>query len=268
MEQQFFIYKIVNTTNNKIYIGQTIDPKSRWATHKSDAKYRRHKNTYLYNAIHKYGENNFTFEVIASCLGIDNANALEITIIKQYNSTDKNIGYNILAGGNNALLTDDIKKQISKTLKKGRAFNKFSIEQEKKIVEDYLSGLDTVQISKQFNCSHKTIRSIVIRSGHKVRGRSGHKPGTFRHSNASKKKLSKALTGKASSNKGKPSPKRTPPELEKSIYNDYRQIKSFRLVANKYNKNPKVISRIVKRYEEENNNVRNNNKSSHTSTSN
>lgn len=35
--QIFYLYKITNLVNNKIYIGQTNDPKQRWSHHKSDA---------------------------------------------------------------------------------------------------------------------------------------------------------------------------------------------------------------------------------------
>ena len=58
------IYKITNLINNKIYIGQTINPISqRWSAHKSHAKNgSTHK---LGRAIRKYGEENFKIELIS-----------------------------------------------------------------------------------------------------------------------------------------------------------------------------------------------------------
>lgn len=58
-----FIYKITNQINQKIYIGQTArDIKTRWREHKSHAicKY----DTHLYNAINKYGAENFIIEEV------------------------------------------------------------------------------------------------------------------------------------------------------------------------------------------------------------
>jgi predicted GIY-YIG superfamily endonuclease len=34
----YYLYRITNILNNKIYIGQTVNYKSRWGAHKSKAK--------------------------------------------------------------------------------------------------------------------------------------------------------------------------------------------------------------------------------------
>ena len=53
------IYKIQNLINGKIYIGQSVHIKARFNAHKSEA---RNGNTRpLYNAIRKYGVENFSF---------------------------------------------------------------------------------------------------------------------------------------------------------------------------------------------------------------
>ena len=59
------IYKITNLINNKIYIGQSVDIKKRWATHKRQAFIKgKEYDKYLYRAIRKYGIDNFSFEII------------------------------------------------------------------------------------------------------------------------------------------------------------------------------------------------------------
>ena len=59
------IYKITNTINNKVYIGQSIDIAKRWREHKRRAFVQNKEyNKYLYNAFRKYGLENFSFEVI------------------------------------------------------------------------------------------------------------------------------------------------------------------------------------------------------------
>lgn len=49
------IYLITNNINNKVYVGQAINFKNRWAS-----KYNR----YLKRAIIKYGKENFYFHIL------------------------------------------------------------------------------------------------------------------------------------------------------------------------------------------------------------
>ena len=92
-----YIYKITNLINNKVYIGQTKDLHKRWKGHCDCASDRRYTN-YLYNAMRKYGIDNFKMEVIEG--PIPNYNEREKYWISYYNSyLDKNKGYNMTPGG-------------------------------------------------------------------------------------------------------------------------------------------------------------------------
>jgi len=57
---------IYNTINEKCYVGQSINIKNRWISHKKVAKYGRvDRNFYpLYRGMRKYGINNFEFIVL------------------------------------------------------------------------------------------------------------------------------------------------------------------------------------------------------------
>ena len=93
------IYKITNKINGKVYIGQTIHPNRRWMEHKQKARHGQDK--YLIHlAINKYGEENFTFEIIEWTKDFNNE---EKRLIKEYNSITPN-GYNISEGGDNCIL--------------------------------------------------------------------------------------------------------------------------------------------------------------------
>lgn len=50
-------------------------------------------------AIYKYGSNNFKVELIEECNSIGEVNKREIYWISKFNSTNKNIGYNLTIGG-------------------------------------------------------------------------------------------------------------------------------------------------------------------------
>ncbi len=112
-----YLYKITNTENKKVYIGQTNNPILRWSQHKSNAKYNRGQQV-ITRAISKYGADKFEFEVIATCLTQLNADEMEALIIIQYDSCNPIKGYNIAAGGNTTPRTYDMLQKISKSLKK------------------------------------------------------------------------------------------------------------------------------------------------------
>ena len=102
-----YIYRVTNNINNKVYIGQTSTSiEKRWTQHKSAARTAKNNKIIFYNAINKYGEDNFTIDVIyeVSCITkdelIDELNDLEIYYISIYNSLIPN-GYNLTSGGNN-----------------------------------------------------------------------------------------------------------------------------------------------------------------------
>lgn len=61
------VYQIRNICNNKIYIGSTMDLKSRCKSHFNSLNRGRHQNKYLQRAYNKYGKQNFIFEIIEFC---------------------------------------------------------------------------------------------------------------------------------------------------------------------------------------------------------
>lgn len=97
-----YIYKITNSINNKVYIGLTnlSNPIDRWTKHLVDyrtaTKYSKRP---LYEAMNKYGVENFHFEIIEET---DNPKEREQYWIKQYNSYigfENSNGYNATLGG-------------------------------------------------------------------------------------------------------------------------------------------------------------------------
>lgn len=93
------IYKITNLVNGKLYIGQSIDIKSRWYQHKYKSNHKSEigYDSPIHKAIRKYGENNFRFEVIEEC-SFEELDCKEIEWISRLNTICPN-GYNIQIGG-------------------------------------------------------------------------------------------------------------------------------------------------------------------------
>ena len=91
------VYKATNLVNNKIYIGITTKALSvRIKGHINDSIKPKY---FFQRAINKYGRENFNWEIIDQAETLEELRSKEIEYIKNYNSTDKNIGYNITNGG-------------------------------------------------------------------------------------------------------------------------------------------------------------------------
>lgn len=83
------IYKITNCINNKSYIGQTVNPDLRWWQHRNGRG-----SVLLSQALKKYGEENFLFEILE---WTENPDERERYLIEKFNSMEK--GYNLTLGG-------------------------------------------------------------------------------------------------------------------------------------------------------------------------
>ena len=90
-----YIYRIKNKIDGKCYIGTTKeqDVNTRWKHHLAPSS----GCIIMRDAIHKYGVDNFIFEVLIICFEED-MYIYEREYIKKYNSVSPN-GYNILEGG-------------------------------------------------------------------------------------------------------------------------------------------------------------------------
>lgn len=87
----YLVYKITNTINNKIYIGQTTETiEKRFKRH---CGYQLNDNTYLHRAMKKYGIENFIIEKIDCATNQEELNEKEFYWIHYYNSDVD--GYNL-----------------------------------------------------------------------------------------------------------------------------------------------------------------------------
>ena len=108
-----YVYKLTNKVNGKIYIGKTNNLKRRWIEHLSESK-RERKNQSLYNAINKYGFDNFSISVLGEYLTESEAFDAEVLFIKELKSTERGVGYNCTLGGDGVRgVTDECRRKIS-----------------------------------------------------------------------------------------------------------------------------------------------------------
>ena len=101
-----FIYKVTNSINGKVYIGQTCQTiQKRWKQHVYQALAPvEYYKSLLHRAIKKYGEDAFTVEELEKCNNYK-LDEREIFWINYYDSY--NNGYNITSGGSGWRKCDD-----------------------------------------------------------------------------------------------------------------------------------------------------------------
>lgn len=99
-----YIYKITNNINQKIYIGKTLGSiENRWKEHLKDYKKERCEKRPLYDAMNKYGLENFSIEQIEECSS-EIVNNRETYWIEYYGSFK--YGYNATKGGDGKSYAD------------------------------------------------------------------------------------------------------------------------------------------------------------------
>lgn len=89
------IYCIINTVNNKRYIGSAVNLYERIRQHYHELISNIHFNTHLQKSFIKYGVDNFNVEVIETCdCPYEDLLKLEERYILEYNCLDCKFGYN------------------------------------------------------------------------------------------------------------------------------------------------------------------------------
>lgn len=95
----YYIYKIENLANHKIYIGLTNNVARRRARHFTDLRCKRHDNSFLQKEFNIYGQENFSFTIeFEGDVSPEEIGLKEREYIKKYDSYRN--GYNQNEGGN------------------------------------------------------------------------------------------------------------------------------------------------------------------------
>ena len=119
--KKYTVYMHKNKINNKVYVGITCQKTNyRWG---AGSGYRQQPK--FYNAIKKYGWDNFEHIILFENLSFEEAKQKEIEIISKYNAFTKKYGYNATKGGdgsNGVPCSEEKKQKISKA-NKGHKFN-------------------------------------------------------------------------------------------------------------------------------------------------
>ena len=158
------VYKITNTINGKCYIGITEKTlEERFSQHLS--KYRNNSHRSLYNAMHKYGLDNFVVEVVEdNIMSYSELLEKEMYYIKLYDSY--NNGYNMTTGGeinpmdcdmtknkhDNIMRSKETRTKISNTMKQKAREGALFSEEHRKHLSD--SAKNIIYFCKEGKMTH------------------------------------------------------------------------------------------------------------------
>lgn len=141
-----YIYCITNLINNKRYVGKTTQSiEERFKQHCRDSRKGKYKNRPLYDAMNKYGIENFKIECLEKVEDSSILSEREIYWIHELNSYGSN-GYNATEGGDGTILYDY-----------------------KEIVDLARLGYTSKQICNKIGCCDSTVYSVL--KAHKVKYR-------------------------------------------------------------------------------------------------
>lgn len=170
------IYRLTNKINGKMYHGQTTDKiKTRWTKYRNLNCKDQPK---IYNALKKYGPENFLFEVIdVTPQNQQQLNYLETFYIRKFDSFHN--GYNCNEGGDaQHIISDETRRKISES-KKGSKNPNYGIHHTKEYKEnmsniltgrifsdEHRMNLSKARIGKKFSDEHKKNLSKA-KKGHK-----------------------------------------------------------------------------------------------------
>ena len=142
-----YIYKITNKINNKIYIGKTSHSsiEERIKEHIRDSRKTRYEKRPLYDAMNKYGVENFSIEQIEQVKNDEIASEREqfwIEKLRTYIGFSDCNGYNATLGG-------DSKRYYNYT----------------EIAKKYLELKSEKEVCEYFSCDSKVVRKACAENG-------------------------------------------------------------------------------------------------------
>ena len=148
------IYCILDTANDRRYVGQSVDVSARRVVHFSKLRSGSHPNAYLQSSFNEYGADSFEFRILEE-VPEDMLDVRECSWISFYNSDSREFGYNLSPGGHkHKHLSEQHRQKISRRLKESAAAK----EHRKKLVSAQIGRKLSLATRAKIAKSHEGIR--------------------------------------------------------------------------------------------------------------
>lgn len=189
------IYKATNISNNKSYIGYAVNFEKRKKSHQWCAE-KDKRSQYFYNAIKKYGWENFDWTIIKEDASLED----EIRLIEEHQTYYVHgKGYNLTLGGEGKLgfiTSDETRDRISKSLR-GKPVSEERLAILRANGQRMKEMGHSEETKQKISTAHKGVKKseehkLNISLNHAARKETG----SFYHSEEYKEKMSKSLKGK------------------------------------------------------------------------
>lgn len=152
----YTVYQHKNKINGKVYIGITSQkPEQRW---RNGEGYK--SSPHFYSAIQKYGWDNFEHNILFVELTKGQACLKEQELIKEFNSMNREYGYNSTSGGDIFVMHEETKQKISQALMGNQNNLGHSCSEEKK------KKISEAQKGREFTEEHKQKLSEAAKNRH------------------------------------------------------------------------------------------------------
>lgn len=159
--RKYCVYLITNMVNGKQYAGFTCQGLlTRWGHHCSKATKGVLRS--LYAGMRKHGSDSFVPVVFREGLTREEAGREEKLLIRTLKLTDRSFGYNMTQGGEGGVPTEEVVNHIceSRGMKRdlagGNRYFSTNLPTEE-IIEQYKSGMSSVDLAKKYGFSPGTI---------------------------------------------------------------------------------------------------------------
>lgn len=171
----YIVYQHKNKTNGKVYIGITSQtPEKRWGINGNGYKSSPH----FYNAIQKYGWDNFEHDILYDNLTKEEACKKEQELIQKFQSMDRSFGYNSTSGGEMFIMNTETKQKISTKLKgntnglghpcsKEKKEKISQAQKGKKLTEEHKQKLSDAAKKRHVPCSEEKRKTLSQNYPHK-----------------------------------------------------------------------------------------------------
>jgi group I intron endonuclease len=113
------IYLIFCLANQRVYIGQAKNIKTRLGQHQSNLRSNKHQNQYLQNAYNKYGVDMFVFRPCEypEDTSVENLTAREQYWIDQFDAMNPRRGFNMMEAGSAGRPSEETRRKMSEAHK-------------------------------------------------------------------------------------------------------------------------------------------------------